>query len=435
MRAVPLFLAALFLALPAAAVDFNEPRSLVDASLANHPTLARLGAELAAARERVSPAGAQPNPMLMAGVQNKNIDLTDDEMMTMYMLGASQTIVGSGKRDAARSAARLAATSVERQIDSVRAEIERDVIFAYYDLAAVDSQLAAAESVRQLIDAIVDAARVRYEVGAAAQADVIRGQLQKSDLDHQIVALRGSRAAAAARLLAEAGLPQTTEVPRIELSRSTAALDVDGSLEVPATHPGFEALRSEVEVQEQQIRLARLARRPDVNIEAQYGYRRMERDMFSVVASVELPIRDEQVIEPQVREAILRRDAAQRRIDELRRTLVRDLALASAAHATANSQLDLHEQVLVPQARLAFESTLAAYQSGRSTLDAALAAETTYLRLQLDYYDYLAQHIKAIRDFEAIRSGARFGATGGASAAVSSSSGAAAPAAAPMGGM
>jgi hypothetical protein len=46
----------LLLALPAAALDFNDPRAVVDAALESHPTLTRMHAEVAAARERIEPA-------------------------------------------------------------------------------------------------------------------------------------------------------------------------------------------------------------------------------------------------------------------------------------------------------------------------------------------------------------------------------------------
>ena len=69
-------------------------------------------------------------------------------------------------------------------------------------------------------------------------------------------------------------------------------------------------------------------------------------------------------------------------------------------------------EVLVPQARLAFESTLSSYQTGKTMFDSILSAESTYLRLQLDYYQYLAEHIKAIVDYEAILKGAGAGTIG-----------------------
>ncbi len=404
-------LVSLLLAQPLFAIDFHDPRALTEAAIAASPTLARLNAEVAAARERVAPAAALPNPMVMAGVQDKQVDLSDDEMMTMYMVGASQTITRPSKREARRTAAELEALALELQLGSARAEIERDVLLAWYDVAAADAQIHTTTQVRELIDAVVAAARVRYEVGTSAQADVIRAQLQSSTLDHEILRLRGIRRAALARLLPLLGLPTTTDVPPLRFPESTEDLAIDAPAAPPEDHPAIAALRAEVARREEAIRLARLELKPDFEVEAQYGHRRIERDMFSVTAKIELPwLRRNQTIEPRVREAMALRDAAKTRIEELRRDLVAALAGAVAEHATATEQLNLHREVLVPQAKLAFESTLAAYQTGKTPFDAILTTETDYLRLQLQYFDFLARHAQAVVNYEALRRGARAGA-------------------------
>jgi outer membrane protein, heavy metal efflux system len=395
------------------AVDWTSVQSVVDAAVANNPTIHRLQSELAAARERVAPAGAQPNPMLMAGLKDKQIDLRDDAMMTMYMVGASQTFERPSKRDARRTAAELEAQAIELEIAAMRAEIARDARFAWSDLAATDSQISSIEQVREIVNAITDAARVRYEIGTSAQAEVLRAQLERSELDHQLIVLRGRRAAVVARLLPQLGLPASTSVDRIALPHETAAAEIEGSTTPSPEHPAIAALEAQVALQEQMIRLARLETKPDFNVEATYGHRRVERDVFSVVGTIELPLRRKTTIDPRVRDAIALRDAAKFRTEELRRSLSQDLASAAAVHHSANEQIAFHERVLVPQARMAVESALTSYQSGRGTFDSVLAAQATYLRLQIDYYEFLATHIKAIADFEALRNGARAGAIAG----------------------
>lgn len=162
MKRLLLLAAAGLFALPAATLDFNDPSALARAAVDLHPALARIRVESDAARERIAPAGALPDPMLMGGIQNKMIDFKDDEMMTIYMAGA-----------------------------------------------------------------VIAAARVRYEVGTAAQADVIRAQLQRAGLDQEILRLRGTRGAAVARLVPLLGLPSVTNVPPLRMPEGTADLPVD----------------------------------------------------------------------------------------------------------------------------------------------------------------------------------------------------------------
>jgi len=399
----------------AQSIDWHDPNAVARAAADAHPAVRRIEAEARAARERVTQAGAYPNPMLMAGVEDLQVNLSHDPMMTMYMVGASQTIPRRSRREALRSAAELEVQRIELEVASVRAEAERDALFAWYDVAAADSQIASLREVGKALDSLVDAVRARYEGGTAIQADIVRAALQRSEIDHQILTTNGVRRTAAARLLPLLGLPLTAEVPSLHLPHSTEARRIDAPREIGDDHPALAALRADVQRREQQIRLADLLARPDFNVEASYGMRPQQTDVVSVVARIELPLRRKVTVEPRVREAIAARDAAAARIDELRRALLGDLGSAYEAHAEATQQIEFHEQTLVPQSKLAFESTRAAYEGGKTTLDAVLASEAAYLRLAIDYYDFLARHIKAVADFQAIRRGARRGAIGGGS--------------------
>lgn len=401
-------------------IDWHNSEAVAREAVERHPALASIEVRIDAAEERARVAGAYPNPMVMAGVQDQQIDLTRDEMMTMYMVGASQRIPRKARRLALEHGAQLDVEQLRLEARSLREEIRRDVLFAYYDLAAADSQTTATEQLAAAVDAIVAAARFRYEVGTTIQADVIRAQLQRSNIEHQLLTSGGRRRVAASRLLAKLGLPVTTEIPRLHVEHSTRAMEIESAPVVPQDHPALTTVTNEIERREQDIRLAKLIGKPDWNLEASYGLRPEQKDMFSVVARIELPIRKKSVIEPQIRAAVAERDAAALRLDEVRRKLLEDLGAAYAQHAEATKQLLLHEQVLVPQSKLAFDSSLAAYQSGRDNFESVLATEMEWLRLEVDYYDFLAQHIKAITDFEALQRGARSGASGGMNAAASS---------------
>src|SRR5207247_5484835 len=132
-----------------AAIDWNDPRSVAEAALTASPVLREIDANLAAARARRRSAGATPNPMLMAGVQNQQIDLSRDPMMTMYMVGASQTIVRNQRAQPLQRAAALDVQRLAREADSRRAEVSRDVLVAYENAAAAENQIAANEEIAQ----------------------------------------------------------------------------------------------------------------------------------------------------------------------------------------------------------------------------------------------------------------------------------------------
>src|SRR6266849_415944 len=392
------------------AVDWNNPDAVVQAANEVNPSLASLSAQIRAAKERVAPAGSLPNPMLMGGVQNEPVNLSYD-FMTMYMVGASQTLVRKSRRDALRRSAELDVGRLQREYESRRAEVERDVRSAYIEAAAAQNQVESTEDIATVLESVVEASRARYETGAVPQADLIRAMLEESNVEHQLIALRRQRNAALARLLPLLELPATTPVPPFSLRHAMHAEHEGGfNGTLPESTPAIAELQAELARAEEDIRLAKLATRPDVSVEASYGVRPRNTDMFSLTARVELPIRKSTIIEPRIREAIARRDAALQRIEVLRQQLLQDLGSELVSRNEAIEQIDIHINKLVPQAKIGFESSLAAYQTGKTTFDAVLGSLRTYVALNVDYYDFLRQKMLAEVDIKAMQRGARSGA-------------------------
>jgi cobalt-zinc-cadmium efflux system outer membrane protein len=391
---------------PAQAIDWNDPHSVVEAAIAASPSLRELDANLAAARARQLAAGATPNPMLMAGVQNQQIDLSRDPMMTMYTVGASQTFVRGERRDVLQRAARLDVERLEHEAESRRAEITRDVLVAYDEAAAASNQIAANEEIAKLASMMGDAVRARYEVGAAAQIDIIRAKIEASNVWHQILMQQGVRNTALARIRALLNLAPNETVPSFALAHAMEHHAHADDVSLDASTPAISALESEVERAEQDIRLAKLATKPDFNIEASYGMRPLQKDMFSVVGRIELPIRRKTTIEPRIAEAMARRDAARAQIDVLRQQLAAGFGEAVASRNEAIEQINLHVEELVPEAKLGFESALASYQAGKTTFDAVLGALQTYRSLNVDYYEFLRQLLIAEAEIDALERGA-----------------------------
>src|SRR5207248_6105180 len=139
---------------------------------------------------------------VMAGVQNQQIDLSIDRQMTMYMVGASQTLIRKSRREAQRSSAELEVRRLQNELESQKAELEREVLFAYYEAAAAQSQAAATSDLATLAGDAASASRARYEAGSAPQTDMIRSLLEQKGIEHQLLALQSRRKQAAAKLAA-----------------------------------------------------------------------------------------------------------------------------------------------------------------------------------------------------------------------------------------
>ena len=379
---------------------------MVEAALVASPSLREIDAQLAAERARERAAGALPNPMLMAGVQNQQIDLSRDPAMTMYMAGASQTLIRRERRESLRQAAALDVQRLENEAESRRAEIARDVLVAYHEAATAENQIGANEEIAKLAAMTADAAKARYEVGSAPQIDIIRAKLEASNVRHQVLMQRGVRDTALAQLRALLNLAPSDSIPSFAMHHAMEHREQAADLTLNASTPAIAALEFEVARAEEDVRLAKLATKPDVSVEASYGFRPEMKDVFSVVGRIELPIRKKTTIEPRIAEAIARRDAARARIDVVRQQLAAAFGETLALRNEAIEQINLHVEQLVPEAKLGFESALASYQAGKTTFDSVLGALQTYRMLNVDYFDFLRQLLVAEAEIDALQHGA-----------------------------
>jgi|GEM_PF-1605124 len=394
------------------AVDWQQPDSVVAAAVEQSPSLAALDAQIRAATERTASAGSLPNPMLMAGVENGTVDLSYD-FMTMYTVGVSQTLVRKGRREALLRGAQLDVERLRNEYDARKAEVEREVRTAYIEAATSQSQVAATEEIARLMKSVTESSRIRYETGTVPQSDLIRAMLEESTVQHQLITLRRQRNVAVARILPLLRLPPDTAVPLFSLNQGMEHghdHSVDASL--PEMTPAIAGLHAEVARADQEIRLAKLARKPDFSVEASYGFRPRDVDMVTILGRIELPVRRSTLIEPRIREAVARREAALQQIEALRLQLQADLGAAVVLRNEAIEQINLHVEKLVPAGKLGFESALGSYQAGKTTFDSVLGALRSWLALNVDYYDYLRQQMEAEIDINAIRRGAHSGVSG-----------------------
>ncbi len=252
-------------------------------------------------------------------MQNLNDDLSNDMSMTMYMVGASQAFVPGERRRSLERAAEAAARSLEATRRTLAAEVGRDAVAAWLTVAGIDERRQVVQTVLVVTDAIIASSRARYESGSAIQADILRAQLVRSDLQHTVLSLDGDRRIAEAALRSLLGLDSAAEIPRLHLEH--ASPPAPPGAPIADDHPAIASLEADVERRLAEIDFAKSATRPEWSVEASYGYRPEDNGMISVLGRVELPVRRKQVIEPRIREAIARRDAALQKIEELRRSL------------------------------------------------------------------------------------------------------------------
>lgn len=402
--------------------------SLVALALELNPGVHAAMSRVEAARARIGPAGALPDPVLSAGVMNLPVaDPGFDDFMTMNTVGLGQRVPYPGKLSLARRAAELELRATEARLRAVRFDVEAEVRTAYYDLAFLDRSLDVLERNQAVLVDFVGVTESRYGVGTGGQQDILKARVEAARLAEEAVALTEARGARLARLNALLDRPSETPLPeaRVHERIARAAVPEDPSairftsghlgaraagsplppLEVLQdrairTSPEVHAHEAEIAAQAARSELARRAHLPDFDVMIQYGQRFGRTDMASLMVSVPLPVnradrQDQQVAEGEAELAAMRagHQAMVNRIHA-------DIAEAYSDLERDRAQLALFVRSIIPQGRAALESATAAFQVGRADFLTLLENQTTLHDYEIAYFRALADFAKRLAELE-----------------------------------
>jgi outer membrane protein TolC len=386
-------------------------RDLVAEAARNNPEIRAAGHERLAAQHRVSPAGALDDPMLEAGVLNaplKSSDTFRREDMTMKMLGLSQKFPFPGKRDLRKDVAAKDAESVAYAYQETVNRVLRDVKIAYFELAYVAESARLVEKNRQVLEQFLKISESRYGVGLGNQADVLKAQTQLSKMTDEQLKLARERRAIEAELARALGRGSEAGAPApAALRLPEAPLQLESLLEsARKQRPQLLGLRSMVDRGSKALDLARQDDYPDFDVKFAYGQRDktldgMPRDdLVSVTVAINLPIWRESKRDPRIAEAMAMRDQAmdlyQAQLNELSSKLRQQIAAAEQNLTSAR----LYETGILPQARLAVESSLSAYRVNRADFLTLLDSQMTVLNYEVSYASALSNYNKALAEID-----------------------------------
>ena len=402
--------------------------SLVAAAGKGNPAIRAANARTDAAAARIGPAGARPDPMLMAGIQNFPVSEPGfSDFMTMKMIGVSQMIPFPGKLSRRTEVAVQEVEASRASADVVRRAVTRDVRSAYYDLAFTSRALDVVTRTQGILAGMIPVTEARYSAGGGTQADVLRLRVETARLASDGAALVEERRAALARLNALLDRPADTPVDDASIPQRIARAAVADSAR-PITFvsavlgarvagsplPSLDsltalALRTNPSLREHEAMIAAQAARaesarrdylPDFDISLQYGQRNGLSDMVTATLSVPIPLqkRRKQNAEAVASQSELRALEAGHvnAVNELRA----DIARLHGALERDRTQLALYVMAVLPQTRAALASAIAGYQTGRGDFTSLIDTQATLFNYETEYYRTLTDFAKTLADLE-----------------------------------
>jgi outer membrane protein TolC len=377
---------------------------LIDEALRANPEILAAQKRYEAARQRPGMESALPDPMLSIGYASAGkpwpLAGIGTEPTANAGLMVSQEFPFPGKRKLRGDVAAKMAEAEWSSYEETRLGVISRLKQAYHRLRYAHEIIGILTRNRDLLIEYLRVAEARYSVGKAAQQDIFKAQTARSILEARIMRTEQERRAREAEintLLARdprAALGAPPEIPPGTLKVTLDELFRRASQASPAL------MREQklIERTELAVSLARKDYYPDYTLSA--GYFNMGRmpDMYQFRVDFKLPAWFRRKQQAGVTEQVMNLSQARRSWEAADQAIHYRIREEYLMAETSERLMRLYADTVLPQARLALDSSLASYETGAVDFLTVLNNFTTRLDYEVNYHEeMLSFHLALVR--------------------------------------
>jgi len=355
---------------------------LIEYARRNHPAFAAERAEVAAARERIVPAGALPDPTVGVelmdfgnAMRDRSASLVPGQVgETRYQI--SQPLPGWGKRERAAQAAEARAGQAAAVRDAAWFELAAQIESTWLRYYAARRDLELNRQGLTLLQRLEELGLKRFELGLVPQQAVLRTQ---REITAQRVALLEAEQRGKGLVAALNGL--LARPPQAPLAAPSEPLPLPERLEGAALFDAVRARNPEVQTSTAGIEVARAERErtyrdrlPDFRVGLRNDRPYEGKSSWALMFEVMVPLQQESR-RAREREAEYMISAAESRRADAEARASGELGRVWSAFASNRDSLRLLERTLLPQALATRDAARAALANGKVDFDSVIEAE------------------------------------------------------------
>lgn len=384
--------------------------ALVESALKENPELKSSAARWQMYTAKIKQSSSWEDPMIMLKMQNmvNRFPLSfNKDTATAKVVGITQQIPFPGKLALKAEIAGYEADSYRWQIEERKLDLTRMVKELYYQLYAVDKALEVVGKNLLIVEDLLKIAETRYSVGQGAQADILRGGVEKSKMLEMQITLQQQRKSLAANmdyLLARSSGSGFGKVADFELPAVVQSQEELRELAF-RSRPQLKSLASLGSKSQAANRLAARESYPDFAVSFEYMQREPAMgdpgyDMYSLGLTFNLPLQKER------RQAMLAESSAEGRmeveeINGLKSSIGYLIADNLAAMERRKRLVELYSTGLIPQAEQSLESSLIGYRVGKVDFLTLLDGRTSLFNYERELFESKAEYMMALARLEA----------------------------------
>lgn len=357
--------------------------SFLSVAKEQNPELVSMRQEAQAAGERVAPAGALPDPKFRVELMDITKMGEQDPTILPGNVGSTrytfmQDVPWFGKRALKRNIATKEAEAAKGRALGTWSELAARIKANYAQFYYLHQSERLTLEILDLMKRLEQVAQARYASGLVPQQDVVRAQVEQSNMRTELIALKNEQRLVQSRLNTLVARPATAALESPQYLRQLPpASQMEFSVletRVREHNPLIFAQGSQLQAAQNSRELVYRNRYPDLTVgitPVQYGNAIKE---WSLMVELNIPLRQSSR-RSQEREAEAMVLAAETRKQAASNQVLSELAENLSGLDAARQTDALASASLLPQAELASKSAMASYETGKVDFATLLDAQ------------------------------------------------------------
>lgn len=381
-------------------------------ALEQNPQIQAARKRMESLAHQVPVAASLPDPMLNLTAQPEQVQTAAGQQEVI--LSANQKLHWFGKLEARANVAEAQTNVARAELAATELATIAMVKRAYYELYFIQQAISVTETEMSLLSDIRDVANTRYRAGRTSQQDVLRADLEISNVENNLVKLRQQLASGQARLAQMLHVtPQTQLLALDKLPPEQPPRDLEWlQQQAIAARPELHAQLAALERDRQAVELARLDYKPDVTVgfswigvsDAGISPVANGRDAFLLSAGINLPVYKKR-LDSSVRSAEAKAVSTARSYDALRDSTLGDVTDLFAQAQSQQDLLTLFEEDILPKARQTLEVSSRSYNVGEVDFLQLIDNWRQLLRYEINYRRLEANLRQTLAELERVVGG------------------------------
>jgi len=367
-------------------------KALIDEALLNNPEIKASRERWEAAKAAIPQARSWEDPVLSV-MFDKIPDSSINPGASMgreYSL--SQGFPYPGKLTLMGKMAEKEAQMAYEEYKGKERDIVREAKSAYYDYFVIHKAIEVNLETKEILHHLSKTAEARYSTGLASQWDVLKAQIELSQLANEIIILNQEKESVRARMNrllnkpveSDIGEPASTngrkDAPSLEFLEGLRSQE----------RPELRGMERAIEKEEAGLNLAKKGYYPDFMVRLAQREEDGSAAGWIAEVGVAVPLWFRTKQDYAVNGAVSKLAAARQEYQAMKNMVSFEIKDALVKIKSAKSLIELHENTHIPQAEQALRGARVAYETGKVDFFALMESWRTVKDYKLDYYKAVA---------------------------------------------